>query len=283
MIGEEGFRIVCEVESPTRPDLAGVAAEVQEWSGVTSSFLAPDSHIGRATISSVAVASEVARAGGRPTVCLNARDRNLIGFRRDLLTAAAYGIRDVLLVFGDRPKGSPQASDLTVRAMLAETRYSAPDIRVGVTARLEALPDWKRSADALFVQCAFSADDLLAWRATLDFNGPIYAGVLTLQSAAMARRLSARVPELRVPAACIEALERDPASGVDMTCDLIDAIADSCAFDGVHLISLGRHHQLAARLRTSALSLDRQRRAASYRDGIARSHLTAAESHSSRV
>lgn len=263
MIGDEGFRIVCEVESPTRPSLAGVAAEVQAWSDVTSSFLVPDSHIGRATISSLAVANEVARAGGRPTVCLNARDRNLIGFRRDLLTATAYGITDILLVYGDRPDGSPPASDLTVRAMLAETRKTAPGIRVGVTARLDALPDWKQSADALFVQCAFSADDLLSWQATLDFPGPIYAGVLTLQSAAMARRLSTRVPELRVPAACIEALEQDPESGVDMTCDLIDAIADSGAFDGVHLIPLGRHRQLAARLLTSARDIGWQQCAAS--------------------
>lgn len=263
MIGEEDFRIVCEVESPSRPSLAGVAAEVQAWSGVTSSFLVPDSHIGRPTISSLAVANEVAGAGGRPTVCLNARDRNLIGFRRDLLTAAAYGVGGVLLVFGDRPDGSPRASDLTVRAMLAEARETAPGIRVGVTARLEALPEWKRSADALFVQCTFSADDLLSWRTTIDFPGPIYAGVLNLQSAAMARRLSARTPELRVPAACIEALEQDPASGLDMTCDLIGAVADSCAFDGVHLIPLGRHHQLAARLRTSARGINWRRSAAS--------------------
>lgn len=263
MIGDERFRFVCEVESPTRPDLTGVAAEVQAWSGVTSSFLVPDSHIGRATISSLAVANKVARAGGRPTACLNARDRNLIGFRRDLLTAAAYGISDVLLVFGDRPDGSSRASDLTVRAMLAETRETAPQIRVALTARLEALPDWKRAADALFVQCIFSPDDLISWRASLDFDGPIYAGVLTLQSAAMARRLSARLPELRVPAACINALEQDPASGIDMTCDLIDAIADSSAFDGVHLIPLGRHQQLAARLRTSVPRPDWQRCAAS--------------------
>jgi hypothetical protein len=47
---------------------------------VASSFLIPDNHIGRATVSSVAVAHEVALMGGQAIACLNARDRNLLGF-----------------------------------------------------------------------------------------------------------------------------------------------------------------------------------------------------------
>jgi 5,10-methylenetetrahydrofolate reductase len=41
--------------------------------------------------------------GGRSIACLNARDRNLLGFRRDLLTAAAYGVDEFLFVYGDDP------------------------------------------------------------------------------------------------------------------------------------------------------------------------------------
>ena len=41
--------------------------------------------------------------GGRSIACLNARDRNLLGFRRDLLTASlAYGVDEFLFVYGDR-------------------------------------------------------------------------------------------------------------------------------------------------------------------------------------
>ena len=42
--------------------------------------------------------------GGRAIACLNARDRNVLGFRRDLLTAAAYGVDEFLFVYGDRPE-----------------------------------------------------------------------------------------------------------------------------------------------------------------------------------
>ena len=62
--------------------------------------------------------------GGRSIACLNARDRNVLGFRRDLLTAAAYGVDEFLFVYGDRPETGRRSDDLTVRSMLEEARCS---------------------------------------------------------------------------------------------------------------------------------------------------------------
>src|SRR2546430_7069583 len=114
------FELVCEVEPPTRPDLMHVRHQIGVLSKVAHSFLIPDNHIGRATVSSIAVAHEVAAMGGRPIACLNARDRNLLGFRRDLLTAAAYGVEEFLFVYGDRPETGSRSDDLNVRAMIRE-------------------------------------------------------------------------------------------------------------------------------------------------------------------
>src|SRR5215831_11298659 len=94
------FEIVCEIEPPTRPDLMHVRHQIGVLSKISTAFLIPDNHIGRATVSSVAVAHEVGLMGGRAIACLNARDRNLLGFRRDLLTAAAYGVDQFLFVYG---------------------------------------------------------------------------------------------------------------------------------------------------------------------------------------
>ena len=66
-------------------DLMHVRHQIGVMSRVASSFLIPDNQIGRATVSSIAVAHEVALMGGRSIACLNARDRNTLGFRRDLL------------------------------------------------------------------------------------------------------------------------------------------------------------------------------------------------------
>lgn len=57
------FEIICEVEPATRPDLMHVRHQIGVLSNVASGFLIPDNHIGRATVSSIAVAHEVAQMG----------------------------------------------------------------------------------------------------------------------------------------------------------------------------------------------------------------------------
>jgi 5,10-methylenetetrahydrofolate reductase len=133
------FSVVCEIEPPTRPDLKHVRHQIGTLSKVADAFLVPDNHIGRATVSSVAVAHEVEAMGGRCIACLNARDRNLLGFRRDLLTAAAYGVDQFLFVYGDKPTAGSRTGELTVRAMVDEVRAlpgdpafaGVPPFRVG--------------------------------------------------------------------------------------------------------------------------------------------------------
>jgi methylenetetrahydrofolate reductase (NADPH) len=234
------FDLICEIEPATGPDLVKVRQQIGVLSAVTSRFLIPDNHIGRATVSSIAVAHEVALMGGRAIACLNARDRNVLGFRRDLLTAAAYGVDEFLFVYGDRPETGRRSDDLTVRSMLEQARRFDERLRLGVSTRLTALPAWKRAADALFVQVSFSVDDLLAWREATDFAGPVYAGVMVVPSAATARKLTAEVPQLAVPPSIVDALDADPTAGVALACDLVQAIAGTGGFDGVHLIPIGR-------------------------------------------
>src|SRR5436309_13376541 len=142
------FEVVCEVQPSTRPDLMAVRHQIGVLSKIASAFLVPDNHLGRATISSVAVAHEVDLMGGRSIACLNARDRNLLGFRRDLMTAAAYGVGEFLFVHGDKPTAGVRAADLTVRAMIAEARamgerpgFTPPSI--GLAAALPAVPAWE--------------------------------------------------------------------------------------------------------------------------------------------
>src|ERR1700756_3854630 len=112
------FDVVCEVEPATSPDLRLVRHQIGVLSSISSTFLIPDNHIGRATVSSIAAAHEVLLMGGRAIACLNARDRNTLGFRRDLLTAAAYGVREFLVVYGDDPLAGTRTSELTVRTMI---------------------------------------------------------------------------------------------------------------------------------------------------------------------
>jgi 5,10-methylenetetrahydrofolate reductase len=246
------FEVICEIEPATRPDLVRVRQQIGVLSAITSRFLIPDNHIGRATVSSIAVAHEVALMGGRAVACLNARDRNVLGFRRDMLTAAAYGVDEFLFVYGDRPETGRRSDDLTVRAMLDHARTFDEGLRLGVSTRLTVLPTWKREADFLFVQVSFSLDHLLAWRRDTGFDGPVYAGVMVVPSPGRARKLMAEVPQLAVPPTVVEALEADPAAGVKIACDLVRAIRDSGDFDGVHLIPINRASETVRQLQAQA-------------------------------
>lgn len=249
------FEIICEVEPATEPDLMLVRHQIGVLSKVASAFLIPDNHIGRATVSSIAVAHEVAQMGGRSIACLNARDRNLLGFRRDLLTAAAYGVDEFLFVYGDRTESGARSDDLTVRSMIREARTFSENhagtsgpFRFGVTSGLRPLPAWKHNADALFAQVSFSLDRLVEWRESIDFAGPVYAGVMVIASPPMARKLTDAIPQLAVPPEVVERIERDRSAGVKIACELVEAIRESGEFDGVHLIPVSRYREVAAQL-----------------------------------
>jgi 5,10-methylenetetrahydrofolate reductase len=250
------FEVICEIEPPTRADLRRARHQIAMMAPVADRFLIPDNHIGRATVSSVAVAHEVGTMGARSIACLNARDRNLLGLRRDLLTAAAYGVEDFLFVYGDKPADGARTSELTVRSMMAEARAVGLDpelgcptpFRVGVASGLRPLPTWKREADFVFAQICFSVESLLRWRDTIQVDIPVYAGVLVVPSRRMAERLAASIPDIDIPPALVDALDRDPDAGVTAACEQVLALEESGAFDGAHLIPVTRYPQVAARL-----------------------------------
>ena len=250
------FQVICEIEPATTPDLTRVRHQIGVLSPIASAFLIPDNHIGRATVSSVAVAHEVQAMGGRSIACMNARDRNLLGFRRDMLTAAAYDVDQFLFIYGDEPRAGARTSELTVRTMLAEGRSYSESLtpptpmRFGAASGLQPLPSWKRSADFLFVQVGFNLDHLLEWRARVEVPDgvPVYAGVIVLPSADMAGRLVTSIPNLDIPEDLIQRLESDRDAGVVAACDMVTRIRDSGAFEGVHLVPVTRYREVALRL-----------------------------------
>jgi methylenetetrahydrofolate reductase (NADPH) len=252
----DGFKVLCEIEPPRRPEITEVREQIHVLAPVADAFLIPDNHLGRATVSSVAVAHEVAYMGGRSIACVNARDRNLLGFRRDLLTAAAYGVDHFLFVYGDAPKEGRRSGDLTVRGMIDEVRsYGSgplfqgfPSFRIGTVAKWGRPIAWRRGADFIFVQITYAFERLLRWREELAYDGRVYPAVLVLASSRMARRINASVPDIRIPERIVDKLDDDPEVGIDLACDQIETIRESGAFDGVHLVPVGRYKEIAARL-----------------------------------
>ncbi|MGA2528350.1 MAG: methylenetetrahydrofolate reductase [Acidimicrobiales bacterium] len=255
-MSEADFELVCEIEPPTRPDLKHVRHQIGVLSSIAGSFLIPDNHIGRATVSSVAVAHEVEEMGGRSIACLNARDRNLLGFQRDLLTAEAYGVDQFLLVRGDDPRVGGRTSELTVQTMLREARTfdqtterpGGRKLRLGAVAGLGPLPDWKHEVDFLFLQVSFSIEALVRWRERVQVDTDVYAGVIVLASSGMARGLASTIPAIDIPSQLVNQVDSDPRAGIEAACELVMSIRASGAFQGVHLIPVSRYRPVAARL-----------------------------------
>jgi len=233
---------------------------------VADAFLIPDNHLGRATVSSLAVAQEVAHMGGCAIPCLNARDRNLLGFRRDLLTAAAYGFDHLLFVHGDAPSAGKRTEELNVRDMIDEARgfgedaplKEYPGFKVGTVAKLARPLAWRgktarvaTAADFVLVQISYTMDQLARWARSLDYAGKIYAGVLVLENARMARRISATIPDIRIPEKVIKGLESDPSYGLQLALEQIEAVRELDQFAGVHLVPVKLFPEMAERLRRS--------------------------------
>lgn len=248
------FEVVCEIEPPTKPDLVHARHQIGVLSPVASAFLIPDNHLGRATVSSIAVAHEVQAMGGRSIACVNGRDRNLLGLRRDLLTAAAYGVDQFLFVAGDRTTGD--AGGIGVAQMIAESRAftatpaftGCAPVRLGVVSQLGPLAPSKRDADFVFAQVSYDVDALAAWRDDLAYEGPVYAGVMVLAGPGHATKIAVNVPQIVIPDEVHERLADDPRAGVALACELVRELRDHGGFAGVHLVPVGRYREVAARL-----------------------------------
>jgi 5,10-methylenetetrahydrofolate reductase len=255
-LDRDGFHVLCEIEPPRRPDIEHVRNQIEVLNPVVDAFLIPDNHLGRATVSSVAVAHEVSYMGGLSIACINARDRNVLGFRRDLLTAAAYGVNHFLFVYGDPPKEGRRTEDLTVRGMLQQVQsfgggqlFSGfPDFRIGTVTRPGRPLAWRSEAEFIFVQISFATEKLIRWRGSLTYDGKVYAGVLVLTNKRMAQRINAALPDVRIPQSVIDKLDDDPQVGIDLAMDQIEMLRASGAFDGVHLIPVNKFREISERL-----------------------------------
>ena len=93
-----------------------------------------------------------------------------------------------------------------------------------MTSGLRPFPTGKLDADFVFAQISYSLDRLLAWRESVEVTAPVYAGVMVVASAAMARRISAQIPEIGIPDELVAAVERDRSAGVAAACELVHAI-----------------------------------------------------------
>lgn len=185
--------VTAELDVPHRPDLAPIGRQLDALAPVAARFLVPDNATARAAVAGLVVAAEVRRHGHETVAVLNARDRNTLGLRRDLLGLLALGVHEVLLLRGDTPDDDAEDGPLSVGAMLREARALAEQhdarLTIGVVAAPgRDLPGWKRDADVVWLAPTFSLPAVSEWRERhADLTVPVRAGVLVPTGPDMAR------------------------------------------------------------------------------------------------
>jgi len=283
-LGTKPFLVTMEVNPPKGIDLTELLAGVERVKGLADAINVTDGSGAMMRACPLAVAKAVLDAGADPILQLTCRDRNRLALQADLLGAGILGIRNLLLLTGDDPKsgdhpdakpvfdinsatlmqvahGLSQGKDMTGHDLVG-----APPFCIGAAADPGAkdldveMQKFKAKIDggAQFfqTQAIFEADSFRRFMARAkSFGKPIFAGILLIKSAKMARYMNEHVWGIHVPDPLIARFEQAAdkrAECIAVTAELIRNIRDVA--DGIHLYALGWEELVPEILRQAGIS-----------------------------
>jgi methylenetetrahydrofolate reductase (NADPH) len=269
------FVLTAEVVPPVSCDAQELLNKAAPLKGVADAVNVTDGAGARAHMSAVASASILRAAGIEPILQLVCRDRNRIGLQSDLMGASALGIRNLLILGGDKPTAGDQPEakpvfDLDSRQlsqtakMIGEgslptgTKVSgATPFFIGAAdAPIDPKPDWqptslkaKVDAGANFAQTQFCMDAgvLRRYMARLTDAGitpalKMLIGVNPLRSAKSANWMRNNLFGTIIPDSMVERMEKatDPAEeGRKICVEFIEEISSIPGVAGVHVMAPG--------------------------------------------
>jgi methylenetetrahydrofolate reductase (NADPH) len=270
------FTITAEIAPPLSCDPDDVVRKALPLKGLADAVNVTDGAGAQAHLGALAASALLARAGIEPIQQFTCRDRNRIALQGDLLSAAALGVRNLLLLRGDDPSAGDQpdakpvfdldtvgllrtAAGMRDRGELPSGRKltARPAFFLGVADSPIDPPDgWvpqslkaKVEAGAQFVQTQFCMDPGVVRRylRRLDEHGllarlAILIGVAPLKSARSARWMRKHLPGTIIPDAMIARLEgaADPAAeGRRLCVELLHELAEIPGVAGAHVMAPG--------------------------------------------
>jgi methylenetetrahydrofolate reductase (NADPH) len=270
------FVITAEVTPPVSTDRNELLAKALPLKGLADAVNITDGAGARPHLGAVTAATLLVEAGIEPVLQLTCRDRNRIALQSDLLSAAASGVRNLLMLRGDDPSAGDQPDakavfDLDPRSLLETARRlrdsgelpsgrkvsGSADFFLGSADNpIDPPAGWvptglnaKIAAGAQFVQTQFCMDAGVVRRymARLDEHGiaeklKVLIGVVPLRSAKSARWIKEKLFGAIIPDAIVERMERasDPAEeGCRICLEMVRELADVPHLAGVHIMAPG--------------------------------------------
>jgi methylenetetrahydrofolate reductase (NADPH) len=270
------FVITAEVTPPVSADRAELLAKARPLKGLADAVNITDGAGARPHLGAVTAAAMLVEQGIEPILQLTCRDRNRIALQSDLLSAAASGVRNLLMLRGDDPSAGDQPDampvfDLDPRSLLDTARRlrDTGELPTGrkITGRvdfflgsadnpIDPTPGWrptgllaKLDAGAQFVQTQFCMDAGLVRRymARLAEHGvtdklSVLIGIVPLRSAKSARWIKEKLFGAVIPDALIHRMERasdPPAEGRHICIEMVHELAAVPHVAGVHIMAPG--------------------------------------------
>ena len=267
------FVVSAEVGPPKGFHVEHLLEEAKTYlSGVTAVNVT-DNQSSVMRLGSLAMCKALKDEGLTPIYQLTCRDRNRIALQSDLLSAAMFGIENLLLLtgdhtsLGDHPQAKPvfdldsvslihavkqleEGVDLGGNKLVGEPPKFAKGAVVSpcsdsVDAQLAKMERKVRAGAEYFqTQAVFEPEEFIKFmEKAKQFGKPVQVGIIIPKSAGMAKFMNDNVAGIHVPDEMIEELKKDKEktkagiTGVEIAARIIKECRPYC--QGVHIMALG--------------------------------------------
>jgi 5,10-methylenetetrahydrofolate reductase len=263
------FIITSEIAPPKGTDVEEILKDAELVKGRVDAINVTDLQSSVMRTGSLAMCKLLIERGLEPIFQITCRDRNRLALQSDLLSAAVFGIQNVLVLTGDHPAlgdhpGAKPVFDLDSMQLLGVIRElqsgkdmagkelkGTPKFCVGAVVNPGADPiepeiikmEKKIEAGAQFFQTQAIYEMHLFEQfleASSHLKTTIIAGIVLLKSAGMARYMNKNVSGVFVPENLIQEMEQakdKSAKSIEIAARLIKELKPIC--QGVHIMPIG--------------------------------------------
>ncbi len=275
------FAVTAEIGSPQNTEPETIRRKANLIKGYVDAFNVPDGQAAVVAMASWAACLIGMGEGLDPIVQMTCRDRNRIALQMDILGISAFGMNNILCLsgdpvsFGNQPEAKP-VFDLNstqfikmVKVLRDEKRFEngepisgkEPRLFIGAVANPFAEPQEHESvhpgekvaAGADFIQtlAVYNIEKFNKWMELVRGEGlhkkvKILAGITPITSAAAARYMKTKIPNMDIPDEIIERLrkvrnrEEMIEEGIKIAIETINHLREIEGIAGIHIMTLQR-------------------------------------------
>lgn len=287
LFGRGEFVVTAEIGPPKGIHLEPVIDEAKKYLSGVAAVNVTDNQSSVMRLGSLATCKTLKDEGFTPVFQLTCRDRNRIALQSDLLSAALFGIENLLLLTGDHSKlgdhpGAKPVFDLDSVSLIHAVNQLESGVDIGGNALMGDPPKFAKGAvvspcsdsvdaqlakmerkvlagvDYFQTQAVFEPEKFYSFmERAKQFGKPVQLGVIIPKGAGMARFMNNNVAGIHVPDDMVAELAADKdraksgVTGIEIAARVIKECRPYC--QGVHIMALGWESKIPALLEKAGI------------------------------